>query len=124
MNIQRKPRMFFDEAPSPASVTFDDGERSCRNMPWMRYMGAEWDHSDPASFRIEIGEWQIVISGHNLEPMFAALEHARLARIRAYPEFADDPAHEIDVFAISIRFIHLGPASGRGGRGGQPRLPL
>jgi hypothetical protein len=54
MNNQRKPRMFFDEAPRPASVTFDDGERSCRNMPWMRFTGAEWAHSDPASFRIEI----------------------------------------------------------------------
>src|SRR5688500_17594168 len=80
-------------------------------MPWMRFTGAEWDQSDPASFRIEIGERQIVISGHNLEPMFAAIEHARLARVRAHPKFADDPAHEVDVFATSIRFIHLGPAA-------------
>ena len=62
---------------------------------------------------------------HAIEPpMFAAIEHARLARVRAHPEFADNPAHEADVFATSIRFVHLGPASERRGRGGQARLPF
>jgi hypothetical protein len=31
-------------------------------MPWMRFAGAEWDHSDPATIRVEIGDWQVVIS--------------------------------------------------------------
>lgn len=124
MNNQRKPKMFFDETVRPPTVTFDDGEQSARNMPWARFACAVWDRSDPTSFRLEIGEWQIVISGHNLEPMFTAIEHARLARVRAHPEFADNPAHEADVFATSIRFVHLGPASERRGRGGQARPPF
>ncbi len=56
---------------------------------WMRFAGAEWDHSDPATIRVEIGDWQVVITGHNLESLFRAIENARLARLRAYPEFAE-----------------------------------
>lgn len=124
MNEARRTRRYFDEEPRPAGVTFDDGERSRWNLPWMRFAGAGWDHSDPATIRMEIGEWQVVITGHNLEPLFRAIEQGRLARVRAHPEFADDPAHEDDVFATSIRFIHQDSASSRRGRGTQLRLPV
>lgn len=81
-------------------------------------------YADPAALRIEIGEWQVVISGHNLEALFRTIEAAKLLRIRAHPEFADDPAHEADVFATQIRFLHQEPASLRRGRPAQLQLPI
>ena len=78
----------------------------------------------PTAIRIEIGDWQVVISGHNLEALFRAIEAARLLRICAHPEFADDPAHEVDVFATHIRFIHQESASSRRRLSGQLRLPI
>jgi len=116
--------MFFDEGVHPANVTFDDAESSRRNMPWSHFRCADWDYTDPTAIHVEIGDWQVVISGHNLEPLFGAIEVARLARVRAYPDFADDPAHEADVFATNIGFIHLASASPKRGRAVQLRLPI
>jgi hypothetical protein len=73
---------------------------------------------------MEIGEWQVVISGHNLEALFHAIESRKLVRICTHPEFADDPAHEVDAFATQIRFIHQESASPRRGRGAQLQLPI
>lgn len=124
MNSMRKPRLYFDEGPDPAGVTFDDGERCRRNLPWIRFASADWDYTDPATIRIEIGEWQVVVGGHNLEPLFAAIARAQLACVRAHPEFADDPEHEADVFVVSIRFIHQSCATPPRGRAAQLRLPV
>jgi len=44
--------------------------------------------------------------------------------IKAHPEFADDPEHEDDVFATSIRFIHQDSASLTRGQAAQLRLPI
>jgi len=120
MNTIRRARTFFEEDTHPPAVTFDDGESSRRNIPWSHFQCAEWDYSDPTTIRVEIGDWLVVISGHNLETLFATIEAARLKRVRAHPEFADDPAHEADVFATNIRFIHQVSAS----QGGQLRLPI
>jgi len=92
---------------STQSVTFDDGQPWRRNLPWSRYTGANWDYADPETIRVEIGDWQVVICGHNLESLFKAIETEQLQRIRAHPEFANDPNREPDVFATSIRFVHL-----------------
>lgn len=114
MNVTRKPRMYFDEGAHPAGVTFNDGERARRNLPWSHFRCADWDYDDPKAIRVEIGDWQVVISGHNLGPPFGAIEAARLIRVHPHPEFAEDPAYETDVFATSIRFIHLASAKGGG----------
>ncbi|MEO7797252.1 MAG: hypothetical protein ABIY47_05955 [Opitutaceae bacterium] len=119
MNPTRKARMFFSEDNRPAGVTFDDGGSVRRNLPWSHFRCAEWDYADPTVIRVEIGDWQIVISGHNLEPLFGAIEAGRLARVRVYPEFADDPAHEPDVFATNIRFVPP-----KRGDGTQLRFPI
>lgn len=116
--------MFFDEDNRPSGVTFDDSEISRRNIPWSHFRCADWDYADPTAIRVEIGDWQVVISGHNLEPLFEAIETVRLKRVRAHPEFADDPAHEADVFATSIRFIHQDAASLKRGQVAQLRLPI
>lgn len=124
MNSLRKPRTFFEEAPRPPCVTFDDSERWRRNLPWMRYADADWDYSDPATIRLEIGDWKVVISGHNLGPLFAAIERAQLVRVEAHPEFADDPSHGEDVFVTSIRFIHLTLTGGKANGSSQLDLLL
>lgn len=114
MNVTRKPRLFFDECTHPSAVTFDDGARTRRNLPWSHYRCAEWNYEDPTAIRVEIGDWRVVISGHNLGAFFEAIESARLVRVKPHPEFAEDPAHETDVFATSIRFIHITSAAAKG----------
>ena len=81
--------------------------RQRRNLPWVRFLETVWDYADPGIVRVEIGDWQVIICGHNLAPLFKAIEAGQLQHIRAHPEFADDPNHEPDVFATSIRFVHL-----------------
>lgn len=124
MNGTRKPRLFFDEEVHPANVTFDDGRSSRRNLPWSHFRSADWDYADPTAIHVEIGDWHIAIGGHNLGPLFGAIESARLARVRAYPDFADDHAHDADVFATSIRFVHLSFASPTREQAAQLRLPI
>ena len=124
MEALRRPKMFFDEGQHPPSVTFDDAESIRRSLPWSHFHSADWDYVDPTAIRIEIGEWQVVISGHNLESLFGAIAAARLARVKAHPEFADDPAHEVDVYATSIRFIHQESASPRRGQAAQLRFRI
>lgn len=124
MNTVRRPKMFFDEDAHSAGMTFDDDESCRRNLPWSHFHSADWDYTDPTAIRVEIGDWQVVISGHNLEPLCRTIEVARLARVRAHPDFADGPAHEADVFATSIRFIHLASVSPKRGRAAQLRLPI
>ena len=122
MNPIRKPRLFFDEDVHPANITFDDGRSSRRNLPWSHYRSAHWGYDDPTLIRVEIGDWQVVIGGQNLGALFGAIESARLMRVRAYPDFADDLAHDTDVFATSIRFVHLSSASPKRGHASQLEL--
>src|SRR5688572_10666977 len=107
MENYRKPRTFFEVSPSPRSVTFDDGTHCKRNLPWVRFLEAVWDYSDPGTVQIEIGDWQVVICGHNLEQLFDAIATAQLESVRAHPEFADDPKHEDHAFATSISYVPL-----------------
>src|SRR5688572_15499000 len=122
MEIKRKPKLFFDQDPSPRSATFDDGTRWKRSLPWARFAEAVWDYTDPGVIRMEIGDWQVVICGHNLEPLLEAIEAGRLQHVRAQPESADDPARESDVFATSIRFVHLSALAAAGKQ--KPRRQL
>lgn len=124
MNGTRKPRLFFDEEVHPANVTFDDGRSSRRNLPWSHYRSAQWGYDDPTVIRVEIGDWHVVLVGHNLGPLFGAIESARLVRVRVYPEFADDLAHDTDVFATSIRFLHLTSVTSKNGGPTQLRFPI
>jgi hypothetical protein len=117
MNVTRKPRLLFDEGVHPSGLTFDDGAKSRRNLPWSHFRCAEWCYEDPTSIRMEMGDWQVVISGHNLAGLFEAIESERLIRVQAHPEFVEDSAHENDVFATSIRFIHLTSAGAAKGGG-------
>lgn len=115
----KKGRQYFDLAQRPTNVTFDDGKRR-RNLPWMHYVEARWDSEEPETIYVTIGDWLVVISGHNILPLYAAIEEHTLSRVSVHPEFADDATHTDDSFAVEIRFVK---APERGKRG-QTELDL
>jgi len=100
----RKPKLFFDVVANPSHVTFDDGKERRRNLPWLGYVEANWEYAELDTIKVEIGDWLIVISGQNLEPLFQAIEDRTLARLRAQPRLLEDREREFDTFATEIRF--------------------
>ena len=64
---------------------------------------------------MEIGDWLIVIRGHNLAPLFQSIEEQTLMRIRALPGLAEDISRETDTFATEIRFLKAVVRTGRQG---------
>ncbi len=103
--IMRKPKLHFDTATKPKSVTFDDSLRMRCSFPWQRYVEARWDFAVPDVIRIEIGQWVIVLRGHNLRALFEAIEERTLARVCALPELSRNRACERDTFVTEIIFI-------------------
>jgi hypothetical protein len=101
----RKPKLHFDSAVHPSHVTFDDGKEQRRNVPWHDYVEARWDYAEPDLIMMEIGGWLVLIRGHNLAPLFQAIEEHALARLRAQPELEHNRDHEADTFAVHIRFM-------------------
>jgi len=106
----RKPKLHFDAVPNPSHVTFDDGKEQRRNIPWLHYVEARWDYAEPDTIKIEIGDWLVIVRGHNLAPLFQAIEDHTLARLRAQPELEQEREHEADTFAVEVRFLK--PPSG------------
>lgn len=120
--VFRKPRQFFDTAVNPSHVSFDDGAQLKRNLPWAHYVEARWDYAEPDAIKVIIGEWQVIITGHNLVPLFVAIEDHKLLRVRAYPDYRGKAEHEPDTFATDIRFLRPPPAPPK--RRGQTELDL
>lgn len=102
--IFRKPKLHFDTAAFPHHVTFDDGRVVERNLPWCRFVEARWSYREPDVLQMEIGAWLIVIRGHHLRPLFAAIEDHTLIRVRAQPELSRDPDREADTFVTELTF--------------------
>lgn len=109
-NPLRKPKLHFDSAPRPDGVTFDDGKTERRNFPWMTHVVTRWVYDEPDTIRVKIGECIITLRGHNLGPLFIALEEHTLLRVRAQPGLADQRENERDTFVVEIRFA--GPLGG------------
>ena len=103
--IARKPKLHFDVAESPSHVTFDDGKTQRRNVPWMQYTMACWDYAEPDLIHMEIGDSVVEIRGHNLAPLYLAIEEQTLVRIRAQPDLSNVRDRELDTFATGIRFL-------------------
>jgi len=114
-----KPKLHFDTAASPSHVTFDDGKKLRRNIPWSVYVEACWNHDEADLIRVLIGDWLVLLRGHNLAPLFVAIEEQTLVRVRAYPELADDRERENDTFAIQLTFSQPPPKPLSGERLGQ-----
>jgi hypothetical protein len=100
----RKPKLHFDTAASPSHVTFDDGKRLRRNIPWSVYVEACWNHDETDLIRVVIGEWLVLLRGHNLGPLFVAIEEQTLVRVRAMPELEQERDRESDTFVSDLRF--------------------
>jgi len=103
--LLRKPKSHFDTAANPSHVTFDDGKEMRRNLPWLDYAEARWEYAERDTINLEIGDWLIVISGHNLGTLFQAIEDRTLMRLRAQPKLAQDQERLIDSFVTEIRFL-------------------
>jgi hypothetical protein len=108
----RKPKFHFDVGGNPSHVTFDDGKDQRRNFPWMHYVEARWEYAEPDLVKIEIGDCLVLVRGHNLAPLFQAVEDHALIRVRAQPELEHDPDREIDSFATGIAFMKAPGAAG------------
>jgi hypothetical protein len=100
----RKPKLYFDTAANPSHVTFDDGKELRRNIPWTLYLEARWDYAEPDTIKMEIGDWLVVISGHNLAPLFQAIEGHALTRVCAQLRLEKNGEQQLDTFATEIRF--------------------
>ncbi len=118
-----KPKQFFDTAAHPDHVTFDDGTEQRRNIPWVDYVEGCWDHAEPHTIRVEIGNWLVLIRGCNLGPLFVTIEERTLLRLRAQPGRDGNPDHANDSFATEIRFLRA-PSALPPQAGGQIELGL
>ena len=87
-----------------------------RIIPWPHLVEARWEYAEPDIVKIEIGEWLMVIRGHNLGPFYVAVEEKTLLRVRAQPELEQDREREIDTYVTEIRFTKPPP----GGLGVKP----
>lgn len=121
--VQRKARQYFDTASSPSHVTFDTGTNK-RNLPWSTYVEARWDQNEPDFIRVEIGDYLVHLRGHNLGPLFLAIEDRMLVRVRARPDLEEDRANEPDSFITGVVFQKAEPATPFGGKGKQFEIDL
>lgn len=112
----RKPRVYFDTVARPSHVTFDDGAQMRRSLPWIHFVEANWEYAEPDIIRVLIGDWLVVLTGHNLASLFTALEDQALARVRAQPDLARDPERDIDSFVTEIRFLKAPDSTKRRGQ--------
>ena len=121
----RKPKLHFDTSANASHVTFDDGKGLRRNLPWLHYVEARWDYdAEPDTVKIEIGDWLVVIRGHNLGPLFQAIEDHMLTRVRAQPVPGAENQDNMDTFATEIRFLRLPPGRLAGNGLGQIEFDL
>lgn len=119
--VFRKPRQFFDTTQRPSHVTFDDGTKERRNFPWAHYVDARWEYAEPETIKLTIGDWLVVIIGHRIDALFAAIADHTLSRVDAHPDFVGDAQRDADSFATEIRFL---PAPAPAKRKGQIELDL
>ena len=123
--LLRKPKLHFDTTPNPSHVSFDDGKGMHRLIPWPHLVEARWEYvAEPDVVKIEIGEWLMVIRGHNLGPLFVAVEEKTLLRVRAQPELGQEREREIDTYVTEVRFTKPPPGGLGVKRGGQVEFDL
>ena len=121
--LQRKPKLYFETVANPSHVTFDDGKEERRNLSWLHYDVARWLYAEPDMIRLEIGDCVVVLHGHNLVPLFRAIEERTLLRVCAQLEFTGDRERERDSFVTEIKFSQL-PVSATAKRRAPTQLDL
>lgn len=116
-NTLRKPKQYFDSDNNPSHVTFDDGKDLWRIIPWQHLVEVRWYYAELDAIKMEIGDWLVVIRGHNLEPLVLAIQNRTVVRIYVRPEM--DQVHgDLDTFVTDIRFLSppVGQLAKRGGQ--------
>lgn len=122
--VQRKPRLYFDTDAKPSHVTFDDGKEQRLNLPWSLYVETRWDYlTEPDFLRMEIGDYVVVVRGHNLGPLFQAIEDHALLRVKARADLEEDRGNEPDTFVTGVVFKKNAPAASPG-KGTQVEIDL
>lgn len=116
----RKGRLYFDTGARPSHVTFDDGRQRKRNLSWAHYVEARWDYDEPGTIYMTIGNWVVVIIGHNISPLYTAIEDHKLTRVCARADFDRKTDHHDDSFATEIRFLRVRDS----GKKGQTELDI
>ena len=119
----RKPKLHFDVGPNPSHVTFDDAKERLRNVPWLGYVEANLEYAELDAIKVKIGDWLVIISGHNLRPLFQAIADRTLTCIRAQPKLLEDSERQFDTFATEIRFTEP-PVKNLGRQPGQIEFDL
>jgi hypothetical protein len=105
-NFLQEAKAAFRRGPNPSHVTFDDAKERLRNVPWLGYVEANLEYADLDAIKVEIGDWLVIISGHNLRPLFQAIADRTLTCIRAQPKLLEDSERQFDTFATEIRFTN------------------
>ena len=119
----RKPKLHFEVGTAPSHVTFDDAKERLRNLPWLAYVETNLEYAELDAIKVEIGDWLVIISGHNLRPLFQAIADRTLTCIRAQPKLLEDSERQFDSFATEIRFTKP-PVKTLGRQCGQTELDL
>jgi len=104
MSEARLARRVFETSRNSPAVTFDDGNVR-RTLPYHDYIEACWPYGEPDTITVRIGDWIVVLHGHNLEPLFGALEEQSLKSVKARPELALEVAREVDTYVTEITFL-------------------
>lgn len=98
--IARKPKLHFEKHEKPEHISFDDRANFRRTLPWIQFTEARWDYDDPSQIFILIGDWTILLQGHNLGPLFEAIELRQVLRVKTMqPDQCDS---ERDSFVTEI----------------------
>ena len=126
MSFERPGRPIFETTPQTPSVTFDDGKVRL-NLPYHDYVEACWTYREPDTVTVKIAKWIVALRGHNMNLLFAALEEQSLRSVKARPELALEPKHEMDSYVVEITFLLLQSAPSanqpkRGANSGQLHL--
>ncbi len=119
----RKPKLHFDVVANVSHITFDDGKEQRRNIPWLHYVEARWEYAEPDTIKMEIGDWLVVISGHNLGPLLRPLRTKRWRVFAPSLSGSRIGEREIDTFVTEIRFMKP-PAGSAVKRRGQIEFDL
>jgi hypothetical protein len=83
------------------------GQKSLPGFPCVRFAGCHWSYAEPDVIQMEIDEWLVVLKGHNLEPLFRAINEQKIVTIEARPECEGDPKHAADTFVTRVQFAKL-----------------
>ena len=126
MNFEWPGRPVLETGQHLPTVTFDDGKVRL-NLPYHDYVESCWSYLDPDTVSVKIDKLVIVLRGHNLEPLFDALEEQSLKSVKVRPDLALDPKQEANSYVTEITFLPFpsAPAANltkRGAKQGQLSL--